>query len=129
MHKILRIKLLLLTLCAGITAIAQIPKAPTRVEGEGQFNRMIIRVVNVINVTGSPMQGPCDIVIEKNKITQIKVVGYPGVPIDPKDRPKADKGDKELDCTGMYVLPGFVDMHGHIGGRSQGTPAEYVFKL
>jgi adenine deaminase len=29
----------------------------------------------------------------------------------------------------MYVLPGFVDMHGHIGGRSQGTPAEYVFKL
>jgi len=129
MHTILRIKLLLLTLCAGISAIAQIPKAPSRTEGEGQFNRMIIRGVNVINGTGSPMQGPCDIVIEKNKITQIKVVGYPGVPIDPKDRPKADKGDKELDCTGMYVLPGFVDMHGHIGGRSQGTPAEYVFKL
>lgn len=29
----------------------------------------------------------------------------------------------------MYLLPGFVDMHGHIGGQSQGTPAEYVFKL
>jgi len=29
----------------------------------------------------------------------------------------------------MYVLPGFVDMHGHIGGVDQGTPAEYVFKL
>ena len=29
----------------------------------------------------------------------------------------------------MYVLPGFIDMHGHIGGIEQGTPAEYVFKL
>jgi imidazolonepropionase-like amidohydrolase len=30
---------------------------------------------------------------------------------------------------GHYLLPGFVDMHGHIGGTGQGTPAEYVFKL
>jgi hypothetical protein len=29
----------------------------------------------------------------------------------------------------MYLMPGFVDMHGHSGGNSQGTPAEYVFKL
>ena len=27
------------------------------------------------------------------------------------------------------MLPGFIDMHGHIGGVEQGTPAEYVFKL
>jgi hypothetical protein len=67
MHKILRIKLLLLTLCAGITAIAQIPKAPTRVEGEGQFNRMIIRGVNVINGTGSPMQGLAILLSRKTK--------------------------------------------------------------
>jgi imidazolonepropionase-like amidohydrolase len=29
----------------------------------------------------------------------------------------------------MYLMPGFIDMHGHIGGMEQGTPAEYVFKL
>jgi hypothetical protein len=29
----------------------------------------------------------------------------------------------------MYLMPGFIDMHGHSGGDSQGTPAEYVFKL
>jgi imidazolonepropionase-like amidohydrolase len=29
----------------------------------------------------------------------------------------------------MYLFPGFIDMHGHIGGIPQGTPAEYVFKL
>jgi hypothetical protein len=35
----------------------------------------------------------------------------------------------ELDVSGMYILPGFVDLHGHIGGTGQGTPAEYVYKL
>jgi hypothetical protein len=34
-----------------------------------------------------------------------------------------------MDLTGMYVLPGFVDVHAHIGGAAQGTPAEYVYKL
>ncbi len=114
---------------SGVFAQTKLEKAPKRTEGEGQFNRLIIRGVNLINGTGSPMQGPCDIVVEKNVITQIKVVGFPGVEIDPNNRPKANPGDKVMDCTGMYLLPGFIDMHGHIGGDSQGTPAEYVFKL
>lgn len=109
-------------------AFAQIEKAPNRAEGE-YANRTIIRGVTLINSTGAPPVGPVDIVIEKNKIAQIKQVGYPGVPIEPKSRPKLNEGDKELDCTGMYLMPGFVDMHGHIGGKQQGTPAEYVFKL
>ena len=29
----------------------------------------------------------------------------------------------------MYLIPGFIDMHGHSGGSEQGTTAEYVFKL
>ncbi len=29
----------------------------------------------------------------------------------------------------MYLLPGFIDMQGHIGGESQGAEPEYVFKL
>ena len=29
----------------------------------------------------------------------------------------------------MYLLPGFIDMHGHIGGVAQGANSEYVFKL
>ena len=108
---------------------AQIEKAPARHEGEGPFSRLIIRGVTLVNSTGAPPIGPVDIVVEKNRIAQIKPVGNPGVPIDPKNRPQAGPGDKELDCTGMYLMPGFIDMHGHIGGREQGTPSEYVFKL
>lgn len=117
------------SLMAGSAVFGQIPDAPARAEGDGPHNRLIIRGVTLINSTGAPPVGPIDIVVEKNTITQIRQVGYPGVAIDEKSRPKANPGDRELDCTGMYLLPGFVDMHGHIGGKYQGTPAEYVFKL
>src|SRR6185295_14946681 len=106
-----------------------IQKAPARAEGEGPWPHLILRGVTVIDGTGAPPYGPVDIVIAKNRIVKIQGVGNPGMPIDPKKRPKVEAGDKEIDLTGMYVLPGFVDLHGHIGGVEQGTPAEYVFKL
>src|SRR5438046_8137428 len=122
----------LLSLLLTVTlfaAEAQQPFAPNRRagEGEGPFKRLVIRGATVIDGTGAPPIGPCDIVIEGNRITAIRVVGYARVPIDEQGRPA--KGDKEIDGSKMYVLPGFVDMHGHIGGTDQGTTAEYVFKL
>jgi imidazolonepropionase-like amidohydrolase len=119
----------LLTPAVGITQLAEAPKAPPRAEGEGPFDRLILRGVTLIDGTGAPARGPMDIVIEGNRIARIRSVGYPGVPIDPKGRPEAGPGDKVLDLEGHYVLPGFVDLHGHIGGSIRETPAEYVFKL
>lgn len=111
-------------------AWSQIPNAPQRSEGEGPFDTLIVRGVTLINSTGAPPLGPIDVVVVKNKIHRIAQVGYPGVPIKESSRPAASGSNtKILDCSGMYVMPGFVDMHGHIGGKSQGTPAEYVFKL
>ncbi len=109
--------------------IAQIPKAPEIKEGDGPYPQLIIRGVTLINGTGAPPMGPVDIVIEQNRIVQIQTVGSPGLPINPARRPQLKDGGKELNCEGMYALPGFIDMHGHIGGTAQGTPAEYVFKL
>ena len=85
--------------------------------------------MTLIDGTGAPPSGPIDVVIERDRIVSLAGVGYQSVPIDPEKRPKARPGDKELDLAGTYVLPGFVDMHAHIGGADQGTPAEYVFKL
>lgn len=96
---------------------------------EGPFNQLIIRGVTLINGNGAPPRGPIDIVVENNTIVKIQVVGYPGVAIDNSKRPQLKKGGKELDCTGMYLLPGFIDMHGHIGGVAQGADSDYVFKL
>jgi hypothetical protein len=96
-------------------------------EGSGPFERLIIRGATMIDGTGAPPAGPVDIVVEGNRITEVRAVGFPGVPIDDDRRPGG--ATHEIDAHGMYVLPGFVDMHAHIGGTSQGTPAEYVFKL
>ena len=104
-------------------------KAPNRERGEGPWPQLIIRGITLINGNGAPPRGPIDIVVENNVIKQIKVVGNPNVPIEDEGRPKLKPGGKELDCEGMYLLPGFVDMHGHIGGKMQMAGAEYVFKL
>ncbi len=108
---------------------AQITKAPERKEGLGPYTQLIIRGVTLINGTGAPPVGPVDIVIEQNRITEIRSLGNPDAKIDAARRPKLKEGGKEIDCQGMFALPGFIDMHGHIGGTAQGTPAEYVFKL
>jgi len=97
--------------------------------GDGPHSQLIIRGVMLINGNGAPPQGPIDIVVENNIIKKIQVVGYPGVAIKEDNRPQLKEGGKELDCTGMYLMPGFVDMHGHIGGTAQGAESEYVFRL
>lgn len=120
--------LLLIAAVFPFSLFAQIKKAPEVKEGEGPYTQLIIRGVIMINGTGAPPTGPMDIVIENNRIVQIAGVGS-GIPLKSDKRPKLKDGGKELDCTGMYLLPGLIDMHGHIGGTAQGTPAEYVFKL
>jgi hypothetical protein len=117
------------SLFISLTTFSQVLKAPPRAEGDGPWDQLIIRGVILVDGTGAPPFGPVDIVVEKNIIKQIATVGSPGVEINPNRRPQLKPGGKEIDATGKYLLPGFVDMHGHIGGSAQGANAEYVFKL
>src|SRR5258708_40146655 len=118
--------LLLLTLAAHAQEKKQQPFAPDRRpdEGEGPFKRLVIRGATLIDGTGAPPQGPVDLVIEGNRIREIRSVGYQNVPIKPDDRPKA--GEKEIDGSHLWVLPRFIDLHGHIRGVEHGTTAGYV---
>lgn len=115
--------------CLLLEVQSQVAKAPEKKEGEGPWPQLIVRGLTLINGTGAPPIGPVDIVIERNRIVQIAVVGNPGVPVNARSRPALKEGGHELNCEGMYALPGFIDMHGHIGGSAQGANAEYVFKL
>ena len=120
----------LLVVCAAITAQTrqQLPAPDRRAgEGEGPFQRLIIRGATVIDGTGAPPQGPVDIVVENNRIREVRSVGHPRVPIREAARPR--DATREIDAQGMYVLPGLIDVHAHIGGLAQGTSAEYVYKL
>ncbi|HXV85909.1 MAG TPA: amidohydrolase family protein [Gemmatimonadales bacterium] len=101
--------------------------APARAEGEGPFDRLIIRGATLIDGSGAPPRGPVDLVVERNRIARIVDVGVPGVEINQERRPK--DATRELDAHGMYVLPGLVDLHVHTGGTPKAPEAEYVYKL
>ncbi|HKJ02163.1 MAG TPA: amidohydrolase family protein, partial [Longimicrobiales bacterium] len=96
-------------------------------EGGGPYDRLVIRGATVIDGTGAPPRGPMDIVIVGNRIEEIRSVGFPFAPINERSRPAP--GDREIDGTGMYVLPGLIDMHTHTGGAGKAPQAEYVYKL
>ena len=76
---------------------------------------LVIRGGTVIDGTGAPPRGPVNVLVSDNRITQVG-----GLPARP---------DRVLDARGMYLLPGFVDMHGHCGGKPKAPEAEYVYKL
>lgn len=121
--------LLTLLLAAAVSA-APPPQAPPRGEqGDGPFQRLILRGGTLVNGEGAPAQGPVDIVIERDRIVAVVSVGHPGVPIKQQGRPLAQPGDREIDVSGHFILPGFIDMHAHIGGSADNIPAEYVLKL
>lgn len=125
-----------LTIAAAMAAAAAAPLDAQSIqggpdrragEGEGPFERLILRGVTVIDGTGAPPVGPVDLVIEGNRIAEVRTVGYPGLPIDERRRPK--DATREIDGTGMYVMPGFVDLHVHAGGPPKNPEAEYAYKL
>ena len=96
-------------------------------EGDGPHERLIIRGATIIDGTGAPPRGPVDIVVEGDRIASIRSVGFPGVEIDEDSRP--DGATEEIDGTGMWVMPGFVDMHAHTGGSGKAPQPEYTYKL
>lgn len=104
--------------------------APERTEGEGPYDRLVLRGATLIDGTGAPPVGPVDIVVENDRIVGIESVGAPGTSVDPEGRPPTN-GGREVDLSGMYVLPGFVDMHvhQHTQNTDQGVPVEYPHKL
>lgn len=96
-------------------------------EGEGPYGRLVIRGAMMIEGSGAPPVGPVDIVISGNRIESIRGAGSPGLPIPENREPR--QFDREIDARGMYVLPGFVDVHGHNGDPDKAPNATYGYRL
>ena len=103
--------------------------APDRRQGEGfgPFKTLVIRGVMLIDGSGAPPAGPMDVVVSGNRITAVRGAGTPGLPMRQNRGPQ--NADHEIDGTGMYLMPGFVDMHVHAGGAPKNAEAEYAYKL
>ncbi|HUG28556.1 MAG TPA: hypothetical protein VMK53_09680 [Gemmatimonadales bacterium] len=121
--------LILGLLLVPAVAESQTIPAPDRQsgEGDGPFERLIIRGAILIDGTGAPPTGPVDIVIEGNRITEVRTVGFPGLAIDSSRRPRG--ATREIDAHGQYVMPGLIDLHVHAGGPPKNPELSYAYKL
>jgi cytosine/adenosine deaminase-related metal-dependent hydrolase len=92
---------------------------------EGPYNRLVIRGAMVIPGHGGPPVGPYDIVIEGNVITQLS--SFSPVAAERRGATERATGDRVIDATGKYVMPGLIDLHAHLRGDEM--PLEYVYYL
>jgi imidazolonepropionase-like amidohydrolase len=68
---------------------------------QAQTGDLLIRNGTVLTITQGTLE-EADILVEKGKITAIG------------DNLKAPQGIKEIDATGLFVMPGIIDAHSHI---------------
>ena len=106
------------------TVRAQLVAAPDRRpgEGDGPFKELIIHGATVIDGTGAPPRGPMDIVIHGNRIEAIRSARTGS------RAGRASDSAKQIDARGMFVMPGFINLHAHTGA-AKAPQAEYVYKL
>ncbi len=93
------------------------------VENGQRYDRLVIRNVVIIDGNGTPPSGPVDIIIEGNKISSVQRAS--------RDEKAYESEQHVLDGTGMYLLPGLINIHGHLHD-SRGSlpiPFEYFYKL
>ena len=92
--------------------VATAPAAQESTRGV-RYERLVIRGGMLVDGLGSPMRGPVDIVVEGGTVVNI-------IPVDAVSLGGYDPGftrptgDRVIEAEGMYIVPGFVDMHAHI---------------
>ena len=90
--------------------------------------KLAIRNAMIIEGNGTPASGPYDILLEGNLIANVVALDPVALRGGTARRPAADV---EIDATGKYVMPGLINIHGHVqeerGGLPQ--PVDYELKL
>ncbi len=92
---------------------------------DGPYDRLVIRNAMVIPGHGGPPVGPFDILIEQNRISQM--VPFDEVTAERRGDEGRMTGDRIIDATGMYIMPGMIDLHMHV--RQEPMEIEYPYYL
>jgi len=73
-----------------------------------KMNRILLKNANVMPITSEPSSN-CDVLIEDGIISKIET----DIAIEP--------GYELIDCDNNFLLPGFIDVHTHLGLYDEGT--------
>ena len=87
-----------------------------------KYSQLVIRNVTIIDGNGTPPEGPMDVIVKDNTIQSVQY--------SQKDYPFKE-AERVIDGTGMYLLPGLINLHAHIHEERGGKPIpfEYLYKL
>ncbi|MCB0493950.1 MAG: amidohydrolase family protein [Cyclobacteriaceae bacterium] len=120
----MKVKLLFLFACFFMLADATAQKKYGEL-ANGPYKKLVIRGAMVLPGHGGPPVGPYDIVIQGNMITDM----IPFDPVTAERRGATERvtGDRVIDATGKYVMPGMIDLHMHL--RQEPMPIEYIYYL
>jgi imidazolonepropionase-like amidohydrolase len=72
------------------------------------MNRILLKNANVMPITSEPRPN-CDVLIKEGKILKIESE----IAVEP--------GYEVIDCKNNFLLPGFIDVHTHLGLYDEGT--------
>ena len=120
-----------------ISVVAAMGVAPAKVspasgaERDRAFAKLVIKNVNLIDGTGAPAVGPVTIVVENDRIAELKGGGTGSFKVEAEEH---GSDVKVIDATGKFAIPGMIDAHVHLGSPTHAahgslTDAEYVNKL
>lgn len=125
-----RARLLAALVLLAPPALAAQPPAPST---GVRYGRLLIRNVMVIDGAGNPARGPVDILVEGATIRSVTLARPVnefgrGAPAGEQSTPGVDR---VIDGTGMYAMPGIIDVHSHIQFERNGVamPKDYEYKL
>ena len=102
-----------------------------------RYHRLVIQNAMIVSGRGEPAtnramppEGPVDIVIEGGVIQNI----IPLDPVNTRNRSNRNRvtGNRVIDATGMYVIPGLIEMHAHLPEKRSPTGErgrEYAYRL
>jgi hypothetical protein len=93
------------------------------VESGQRYERLVVRNVLLVDGKGTPMRGPVDIILQENRIQSVRSAL--------RGEDAYTEESHVLDGTGLYVLPGLINLHAHIHDNRGGVPIpfEYLYKL
>jgi hypothetical protein len=81
---------------------------------------LVITQATVVDGVGTPAEGPMDILIRGNHIDRVVV--------SKADADYRKEAKTIIDATDKYVLPGFINMHGHLQDERAGKPMPFQYQ-
>ncbi len=98
-------------------AAAPAPEPTPAAEHGQRYDRLLVRNVLVIEGDGTPIRGPQDIVIEKDRIASLGKTG------------KDERFDAVIEGEGRVAIPGLINLHGHLHHERAGLDMPYQYQL